>query len=139
MIDENGADEKAAKKCFHVLATSLEVLSAIRQHCQDMEALFSDFHISNVGVGVVGSFFGHRSGRFVVAWACRACDVGGLLPELRNRKNPVNQCLQGVGDDMEVVGVGVVVSMVVWVCQGGVRTGWWGFVARVDENEKKAL
>ena len=139
MIDENGTDEKAAKKCFHVLATSLEALSAIRRHCQDMEALFGDFHVSDVGVGVVGSLFGHRSGRFVVAWACRACDVGGLLPELRNRKNPVNQCLQGVGDDVEVVGgwhgrqygcLGVS-----WRC----RAGWWGFVARVDENEKKAL
>ena len=126
MIDENGADKKAAKKRFHVLATSLEALSAIRRHCQDMEALFSDFHISDVGVGVVGSFFGHRSGRFIVAWACRACDVGGLLPELRNRKNPVNQCLQGVGDDVEVVGV-----------SRRCRAGWLGFVARVDENEKK--
>ena len=99
MIDEDGTDEKAAKKHFHVLATSLEALSAIRRHCQDMEALFS-----NVGVGAVGSSFGHQSGCFVVAWACRACDVGGLLPELRNRKNPVNQCLQGVGDDVEMVG-----------------------------------
>ena len=104
MIDKDGADEKAAKKRFHVLATSLEALSAIRRHCQDMEALFSDFHISDVGVGVIGCSFGHQSGRFVVAWACRACDVGSLLPELRNRKNPVNQCLQGVGDDVEMVG-----------------------------------
>ena len=86
MIDEDGTDEKAAKKCFHVLATLLEVLSAIRRCCRDMEVLFSDFHIGDVGVGVVGSFFGHRSGHFIVAWACCVCDVGGLLPELRNRK-----------------------------------------------------
>ena len=97
-----------------------------------MEVLFSDFHVSDVGVGVVGSPFGHQSGHFVMAWACRACDVGGLLPELRNRKNPVNQCLQGVGDDVEVVGG--------W---HGRQYGhldvsrWWGFVARVDDNEKK--
>ena len=104
MIDENGADEKATKKHIHVLATSLEALSAIRRHCRDMEALFSDFHIGNVGVGVVENCLSHWLGCFVMAWVCCACDMGGLLPELRNRKNPVNQCLQGVGDDMEVVG-----------------------------------
>ena len=104
-----------------------------------MEALFSDFHVSDVGVGVVGSLFGHRSGRFVVAWACHVCDVGGLLPELRNRKNPVHQCLQGMGDNVEVVGGWHGRQYGHWVCHGGVRTGWWGFVARVDENEKKAL
>ena len=105
MIDEDGGtNEKAAKKCFHVLATSLEALSTIRRHCRDMEALFSDFHIGNVGVGVVENCLSHWLGCFVVAWACRACDVGGLLPELRNRKNPINQCFQGVGDDVEVVG-----------------------------------
>ena len=63
MIDEDGGtDEKAAKKCFHVLATSLEALSTIRQHCQDMEALFSDFHIGNVGVGVVENCLSHWLG-----------------------------------------------------------------------------
>ena len=52
-LSECAADVEAAEKHFHVLATSLEVLSANRQHCRDMEALFSSFHIGGMGVGVV--------------------------------------------------------------------------------------
>ena len=53
VIDEYVADEKATKKHFHVPATSLEALSAIRRRCRDMEAPFSGFHIGDVGVGVM--------------------------------------------------------------------------------------
>ena len=91
------ADVEVAEKHFHVLATSLEALSAIRRRCLDMEALFSDFHIGNVGVGVVGDCFSRLSGCFVVAWACHACNVGGLLPELRNRKKPCKPVFTGRG------------------------------------------
>ena len=70
MIDENGANKKAAKKHFHV---------------------------GDVGVGVVGDCFSHLSGCFIVAWACRACNVGGLLPELRNRKKPHKPVFTGHG------------------------------------------
>ena len=52
-IDEPSADEEAAEKHFHVPATSPEALSAIRRRCQDMEVLFSNFHVGEVGVGVV--------------------------------------------------------------------------------------
>ena len=58
-IDEPSADEEAAEKYFHVLATSLEALSTIRRRCQDMEVLFSNFHVGDVGVGVVGCCHGH--------------------------------------------------------------------------------
>ena len=54
VIDEPSANEEDAENHFHVPATSLEALSAIRQCCQDMEVLFSNFHIGDMGVGVVG-------------------------------------------------------------------------------------
>ena len=75
VIGEHVADEKAAKKHFHVPATSLEVLSAIRRHCWDMEVLFSGFHIGDVGRGVVGGGRDRRCGRLVVSRMCGA--VGG--------------------------------------------------------------
>jgi len=75
MIDEHGADEEAADKCFHVPATSLEALSAIRRRCRDMEALFSSFHVGDVGGGVVGGCRGRRFGCLVVSRMCGA--VGG--------------------------------------------------------------
>ena len=62
MIGEHVADEEAAEKRFHVPATSLEALSAIRRRCRDMEALFSDFHVGDMGVGVVGGCRDHRFG-----------------------------------------------------------------------------
>jgi len=66
VIDKHGTDEKAAEKCFHVPATSLEALSAIRWRCQDMEAIFSSFHIGSVGVRVVGGWRGGWFGRLAV-------------------------------------------------------------------------
>ena len=86
VIDEHIADEKVAEKHFYVPATSLEALSAIRQRCRDMEVLFSNFHIGDIGVGMVGHCHGHQSGHLVVAWTYCACKAGGLLPELRNKK-----------------------------------------------------
>jgi len=68
-----GADVEATEICFHVPATSLEVLSAIQRRCQDMEALFSSFHVGDVGVGVVGGYRGRRFGRLVMSWTCGAC------------------------------------------------------------------
>ena len=62
-----------------------------------MEALFSDFHVGDVGVGVVGDCFSRLSGCFIVAWVCHACNVGGLLPELRNRKKPCKPVFTGRG------------------------------------------
>jgi len=70
VINEHVADEKAAKKHFHVPATSLEALSTIRQHCQAMEALFSDFHIGDMGMGIVGGCRGRRFGHLVVSGTC---------------------------------------------------------------------
>ena len=69
-------------------------------------------------------------GRVVRAMWVVCCQSSGT------EKKPVNQCLQGVGDDVEVVGG--------WHgrqygCLGvsrRCRVGWLGFVARVDENEK---
>ena len=58
-----------------------------RQCCQDMEVLFSDFHIGNVWVGVVGGCLGHH----VVH------EVGGLLPELKNKKKPCKLVFTGHG------------------------------------------
>ena len=52
-LSECTADVEAAEKCFHVPATSLEALSTNRQHCRDMEAHFSGFHVGSVGVRVV--------------------------------------------------------------------------------------
>jgi len=49
IVYEYVADVEVAKKRFYVPATSLEALSAIRQRCRDMEALFSNFHVGNVG------------------------------------------------------------------------------------------
>ena len=66
MINEHVADEEAAEKHFHVPATSLEALSAIRRHCQDMEVLFCIFHIGDVGMGIVGGCRGRRFGHLVV-------------------------------------------------------------------------
>jgi len=65
VIGEHVADKKAAEKCFHVPATSLEALSAIQRRCQAMEALFSD-----VGVGIMGGCRGHRFGHLVVSGTC---------------------------------------------------------------------
>src|ERR1700733_2353472 len=107
--------------------------------CRDMEALFSSFHVGDVGVGVVGGYSGRRFGRLVMSWTCGASDVGVVLPELRNKKSPVNQCLQGVGDDVEVVGG----WCSRWLGSLGVswtwRVVWSVFVARVHENLKKTL
>ena len=86
-IDEHSADEEAAEKHFHVPATSSEALSAIQRRCQGMEALFSDFHVGDVGVGVVGGWSGRRFGHLVVSGTCGAGEVGVLLPELKNQKN----------------------------------------------------
>ena len=64
-IGEHVADEEADEKRFHVPATSLEALSAIQRCCRDMEALCSDFHVGDVGVGVGvgGGCRGRRFGR----------------------------------------------------------------------------
>jgi len=70
VIDEHVADEKAAKKRFRVPATSLEALSAIRRCCRDMEALFSVFHVGDVGVGVVGGCHGCWVDGLVASWMC---------------------------------------------------------------------
>ena len=70
VIGERVADKKAAKKRFHVPATSLEALSAIRRRCQAMEALFSDFHVGDVGVGIVGGRRGRRFGHLMVLGIC---------------------------------------------------------------------
>ena len=43
-----------------------------------MEALFSDFHVSNVGVGMVGCCHGHQLGHLVVVWTYCVCEVGVL-------------------------------------------------------------
>jgi hypothetical protein len=85
-IDEDGADEEAAEKRLHVLATSLEALSAIRRCCQNMEVLFSHFHVGDMGMGVVGGRRGHRFGRLVVSGMCGGVGSWCLLPELRNKK-----------------------------------------------------
>jgi hypothetical protein len=80
----NCADEKAAKKHFHVLAMSLEALSAIQQRCRDMEALFSSFHIGDVGRGVIGGYRGCRLGHLVASSSVYCARVH------ENVKNPVN-------------------------------------------------
>ena len=100
VIDEHSANEEAAEKHFHVLATSPEALSTIRQCCQDMEVLFSDFHVGNMGVGVVGGCHG-----------CRFCHLGCVMRgrrvlclSSRIRKMPCNWQLQGIGTNVGVVG-----------------------------------
>jgi len=85
---EAGADEEAAEKPFHVPATPLEALSAIRRRCRDMEALFSRFHVGDVGRGVVGGCRGRRFGRLVVSWACGVSEVGVVARAQRQRKTP---------------------------------------------------
>ena len=97
MMREMGADVEATEICFHVPATSLEALSAIRRRCRDMEALFSSFHVGDVGVGVVGGYSGRRFGRLVMSWTCGASDVGVVLPELRNKKKPCKSIFTGRG------------------------------------------
>jgi hypothetical protein len=86
VISEHGADKEAAEKRFHVPATSLEALSAIRRHCRDMEVLFSDFHVGDMGVGVVEGYRGHWFGRLVVSRTCGVWKSGVLSPALRNKK-----------------------------------------------------
>ena len=73
MVDEYVADVEVAKKHFYVPAMSLEALSAIRRRCWDMEALFSVFHVGDVGVGVVWSGRGCRLG-------CGGCVCVPTLP-----------------------------------------------------------
>jgi hypothetical protein len=63
---ECAADVEDAEKRFHVPVTSSEALSANRRCCRDMEALFSVFHVGEVGVGVVVVW----RGRYV---ACTGC------------------------------------------------------------------
>jgi len=81
VIDEHVAEEEAAEKRFNVPATSLEALSAIRRRCRDMEALFSDFHIGDVRMGVVEGGRGRWCGHLVVLQTCKQGVVVGLLPE----------------------------------------------------------
>ena len=81
VIYEHGADKKAAGKRFHVPATSLEALSAIRQRCQDLKALFGVFNVGNVGMRVVCGYRGGWHGRLVVSRTCGASVVGVVLPE----------------------------------------------------------
>ena len=107
----------------------------IDEHVTDMEALFSDFHVGDVGVGVLGSGRGRWFGRWVLSWTCGLCGAGALLPELRNtRKNLVNRRLQGVRGGVGVVGgwhgrwFGCLGVSWTW------RAVWWVFVARVHEN-----
>ena len=76
VINERITDEKAAGKHFHVLATSLEALSTIRQRCRDMEVLFSGFHVGDAGREVVGGCHGHRFGCLVVSRLRGALEVG---------------------------------------------------------------
>ena len=85
VIYEHGADEKAAEKHFHVPATSLEALSAIRRCCQDMEALFGVFHVGDVGMRVVWGCRGGCRGRLVVSQMCGVSVVGVLLPEVKKQ------------------------------------------------------
>ena len=96
VIDEHVTDKKAAKKHFHVPATLLEVLSAIRRHCRDMEALFSCFHISDVGRGVVGGCRGRWFGRLVVSWACGASEVSVVARVHENEKKPCKRWFTGL-------------------------------------------
>jgi hypothetical protein len=89
VMGEDGADEEAAEKCFHVPATSPEALSAIRRRCRDMEALFSDFHVGDVRVGVVVGCRGHRLGRLVTSWTF---GVGGRCCVARVNENEKKAC-----------------------------------------------
>jgi len=103
VINKHVSDEKAAKKHFHVPATLLEVLSAIRQRYQDMEALFSDFHIGDMGMGVVGGWCGCQYGHFVVSRTCSAWRWVLCCQSSGRKKSPVNRRLWGVGGSVEVV------------------------------------
>ena len=80
-------------------------------------------------------------GRAVLSWRGRVVRVTWVVccQSSGTEKTLENQCLQGMGDDVEVVGgwrgrqyghLGV---------SRRCRAGWLGFVARVDENEKKTL
>ena len=96
VIGEHCADDKAAKKCFHVLAMSLEALSAIRRRCQDMEALFSGFHIGAVGVGLVGGYRGCQFGRLVVSWMCGGSEGGVVDVVARDTKEHKKSPIYGL-------------------------------------------
>jgi len=69
-----------------------------------VEALFGVFHVGDVGVGVAGGRRRRQFGRLVVSWTCGALEVWVLLPELRDKENPINRRLQGLEDDVEVAG-----------------------------------
>ena len=88
VIIKAGADKEAAEKCFHVLATPLEALSAIRRRCWDMEALFSGFHIDEVGMGKVGSYPGRRLGRLVVSRVCGGIGGWCFVNSTQEQKKP---------------------------------------------------
>jgi hypothetical protein len=85
------------RKGFYVLATSLEAVSAIRQRCRDMEALFSDFHVGDVGVGVVDGYFGRWFGHLAVLRTCGVLEVGVMSPALSKKKKPRKSMVTGLG------------------------------------------
>jgi hypothetical protein len=62
-----------------------------------MEALFSGFHVGDVGRGIMGGCRGRRFGHFVVSQACGASEVWVLLSELRHKEKPRKQMFTGYG------------------------------------------
>ncbi len=93
IIIEYVTDVEGAEKCLHVPATSLEALSANRRRCWDMEALFCDFHASDVGIWVIWSGHGCRLG--CVGCVCMpTLPTQVLLPERESNKEIGSQTLR---------------------------------------------
>jgi hypothetical protein len=67
-----------------------------------MEALFSGFHVGDVG-RVVGGCRGRWFGHFVVSQACGASEVCVCCQNSDTKKNPINRCLQGIEGGEEAV------------------------------------
>jgi hypothetical protein len=86
IIYKRFADAEATEKCFYVLATSLEALSANRRRRRDIEALLCDFHARDMCGGVMWSGRGRCLG-------CVGCVCGPtasrvvVFPETRENLN----------------------------------------------------
>ena len=55
-----------------------------------MEALFSGFHIGEMGREVMGGCCGHRFDCLVVSQACGVLEVGVVCQNSKIKKKPVN-------------------------------------------------
>jgi len=58
------------ESCRKMLPCPGNIVGGIWRRCQAMEALFSNFHIGNVGMGIMGGCRGRRFGHLVVSGTC---------------------------------------------------------------------